>query len=73
MGGGQIVYVFPFSWGESRDSPGIILGQSREDFVYVFAFLLVFPCPILHLFQGNTSEFRRKTGLVNLFVLGALL
>ena len=56
MGGGQIVYVFPFSWGKSethkqnsqeisgksRDSPGIILGQSGENFVYVFSWLLFF-------------------------------
>ena len=31
--------------GESRDSPGIIPGQSRENFVYVFACLLVFSLP----------------------------
>ena len=39
------------SWerpGESRDSPGIIPGQSRENFVYVFSCLFVFfPCPII--------------------------
>ena len=28
--------------GQSRDSPGIIPGQSRENFVYVFCCLLVF-------------------------------
>ena len=28
--------------GQSRDSPGIILGQSRENFVYAFSCLLVF-------------------------------
>ena len=56
MGGGQIVYVFPFSWGKKethkqnsqeisgkgRESPGTVPGQSRENFVYVFACLLVF-------------------------------
>ena len=44
--GFKFVSVLPFSWGKretlrkmpgrSRDSPGIILGQSREKFVYVF-------------------------------------
>ena len=51
MGGGQIVYVLPFLMGkreqinkiprkrpgEFRDSPGIIPGQSRENFAYVFS------------------------------------
>ena len=60
MGGGQIVYVFPFFLvakrethkynsqeisGKRRDSPGIIPGQSREHFVYVFPCLLVFSWP----------------------------
>ena len=31
--------------GQSRDSPGIIPGQSRENFVYVFPCLLVFSWP----------------------------
>ena len=56
MGGSQIVYVFPFSWGnrerhkqnsqeisgKGRESPGTVPGQSRENFVYVFACFLVF-------------------------------
>ena len=52
MDGGQIVYVFLFFLGKKRethkqnsqeisekgrDSPGIIPGQSRENFVYVFS------------------------------------
>ena len=28
--------------GESRDSPGIVPGQSRKNFIYVFSCLLVF-------------------------------
>ena len=50
MGGGQICLCVAFSWGNSethkqnsqeisgkcRDSPGIIPGQSCQDFVYVF-------------------------------------
>ena len=31
--------------GKGRDSPGIIPGQSRENFVYVFSCLWVFPGP----------------------------
>ena len=52
---------FPFSWGKrethkqnsqeisgkGRESPGIIPGQSRENFVFVFACLLVFSLPYL--------------------------
>ena len=59
MGGGQIVYVFPFFpgkrethkqnvqeiSGKGRDSPRIIPGQSREILVYVFSCLLVFSRP----------------------------
>ena len=61
MGGGQVVYLFPFFLGKNcrethkqhsqeisgkgRDSPGIIPGQSREHFVYTFSCLLVFPGP----------------------------
>ena len=59
MGGGRIVYVFPFSWekrethkrnsqeisGKGRDSPGIIPGQSCENFVYVFSCVLVLISP----------------------------
>ena len=57
--GVKLFMCFPFSWGKrethkqnsqeisgkGRESPGIIPGQSRENFVYVFACLLVFPCP----------------------------
>ena len=57
MGGGQIVYVFPFFLGKKRKhinkiprkSPkkaGTVPGQSRENFVFVFSCLLVFPGPI---------------------------
>ena len=61
MGGGQIVCVFPpFPGkkethkqnsqeisGKGRESPGTVPGQSRDNFVYVFACLLAFfPCPI---------------------------
>ena len=58
MGGGQIVHVFPFSWGKrethkqnSQEISGkaLRLGQSRDNpgtipeiFVYVFSCLLVF-------------------------------
>ena len=57
--GVKLFMCFPFSWGKrethkqnsqeisgkGRDSPGIIPGQSRENFVYVFSCLLVFPGP----------------------------
>ena len=57
--GVKLFMCFPVSWGKrethkqnsqeisgkGRESPGIIPGQSRENFVYVFACLLVFPCP----------------------------
>ena len=56
MGGGQIVYVFLFSWGKretheqnsqeisgkGRESPGRIPGESRENIVYVLSCLLLF-------------------------------
>ena len=57
--GVKLFMCFPFSWGKrethkqnsqetsgkGRDSPGIIPGQSRENFVYVFSCLLVFSRP----------------------------
>ena len=57
MGGGEIVYVFPFFMGKrethkqnsqkSQEKAGRVPGQSRENFVCVFSCLLVFPGPNL--------------------------
>ena len=57
--------------GKCRDSlgdnPGIILGQSRENFVYVFSCLLVFPAPIpaqLKVPRNGEAPFQNRSSYV---------
>ena len=53
--------------GESRESPGIIPGQSRENFVYVFSCLLVFSSPTLSRGRraGGPRDFFQTLGGVS--------
>ena len=91
--GVKLFMCFPFSWGKrethkqnsqeisgkGRDSPGIIPGQSRENFVYVFSCLLVFPGPNKSHFPQNFSDVfnvfcwgRKRKSLVNGLFTGGI-
>ena len=46
--------------GQSRDCPGIIPGQSRENFVYVFCCLLVFSGPDILLSKPSSPAQKKN-------------